>query len=256
MIHFSESGTGHPIVLIHGYCENSKVWNVLSKQLSDEFRVLCPDLPGFGKSPELNNLTIPLVAEEIKKWLDQLDIEQCLMIGHSLGGYVTLAFAEQYPEKIEGFGLFHSTATSDTEERKKTRSAVKAFADKYGVPRFIDSLVPNLFRPDFPKTHPNEYKEFVKIALESEKHAVVDYAMAMAQRTDKQHILNKGIVPVLFIAGNLDSSVPVALSKEQALDRSGIEFHLLEESAHMGMYEEPERCYEIIRNFAQSIHST
>ena len=253
MIHYSESGTGNPIILIHGYCEDSRVWNSLSDSLSSEFRILCPDLPGFGKSDRLEETSIEHVADEIAKWLDGLGINECLMIGHSLGGYVTLAFAEKYPERLSGYGLFNSTATADSEEKKKTRAAVEAFVNNYGAPRFIESLVPALFRAEFQKSDYAQYREFVKIALDSDKHAIIDYAYAMRDRADRQSVLQQGSLPVLFIAGQEDNVVPLDVSKAQAENKEGISFHILEDTAHMGMYEEPEKSAELIRSFAHSI---
>lgn len=121
-MHYKVSGTGTPIVLIHGFCENSSIWKDLEKVLSDNYQVISVDLPGFGQSPlDNSDLTLDNVATILHDFLKQLKISSCFMIGHSLGGYITLSFAKKYSDMLLGFGLFHSTTFADSEEKRVIR---------------------------------------------------------------------------------------------------------------------------------------
>ena len=95
-ISYKEYGGGYPLLFLHGFCETNKVWEDFAHLLSNDFHVLCPDLPGFGKTSLFaNSFTIDDVAKEIKNWLRELSINKCLVVGHSLGGYIALSMARQ-----------------------------------------------------------------------------------------------------------------------------------------------------------------
>src|SRR4051812_32476186 len=116
-------GKGPAVVLIHGFCEDQSIWSDYIQKLSRDYHVIVPDLPGFGKSsPEFGEaVTMEYYARRVHEVLEivlQAE-ERVTFIGHSLGGYVALAFAELYPERINGMGLFHSTAFADNEEKKQ-----------------------------------------------------------------------------------------------------------------------------------------
>ncbi|MFL5728399.1 MAG: alpha/beta fold hydrolase, partial [Cytophagaceae bacterium] len=128
MLHYTESGRGKTIVLVHGFCESQEIWKKTQAALSAHYRVICPDLPGFGKSPlKVKDISIAYYAEMIKELLAFLNVEKCCMIGHSLGGYITLAFAEKYSAMLSSFGLFHSTAFADSPEKKENRNKTIQF---------------------------------------------------------------------------------------------------------------------------------
>ncbi len=107
-------GKGEVIMLIHGYLETSEIWNSFAKRLSENFRIILVDLPGHGRSDNADEvLTMDLMATVLAKLLENLDIKKVFLTGHSLGGYITLAFAELYPEMLSGYCLFHSHPFAD-----------------------------------------------------------------------------------------------------------------------------------------------
>lgn len=116
-----------PLVLLHGFAEDSSLWDRQKEYLKDKFRLIIPDLPGSGNTPLANDSATSMegLAAAVKARLDAENIQQCILVGHSMGGYVTLAFAELYPYTLKAFGLFHSTSYADTEEKKRP-SAEKA----------------------------------------------------------------------------------------------------------------------------------
>src|SRR6185295_19424601 len=141
-IYYEEKGNGRPLVLIHGFCETHEIWDRFAENLSGAFRVLLPDLPGFGKSSiPPTPFTVRDIGLLMLSWLDELQLEAPVIIGHSLGGYVVLAMANAQPGRFPGFGLFHSTAYADSEEKKENRNKVIDFVGRNGVQPFIDSYV-------------------------------------------------------------------------------------------------------------------
>src|ERR1043166_2890153 len=105
MLHYLKSGSGFPLVLLHGFCENHACFTNQARFLQDHFQVITLDLPGFGESSPLPHWSMESMAEELNRFLDELHVESCILFGHSMGGYITLAFAEQFPGRLKGFGL-------------------------------------------------------------------------------------------------------------------------------------------------------
>src|SRR3954464_4403577 len=142
-ISYVDEGEGKPIVLLHGFCGSSAYWSDALPDLSEHYRVIAPDLPGHGDSKTtLENYSIADIADILKELLDQLNIGLVAMFGHSLGGYITLAFAEKYSDSLTGFSLVHSTAYPDSDEAKKGRTANIEKVNNEGINTLIDGLIP------------------------------------------------------------------------------------------------------------------
>lgn len=255
---YSESGTSHldaPLVLLHGFCETHQVWKHFEQTLSNYCRVLSPDLPGFGGSPlPAGNFRLPDVAEVLHSWLKELGINRCILLGHSLGGYVSLAFLEQYPQMVEGIGLMNSTAYADTEEKKQSRGHVIRFVEKHGVEKFIDSFVPQLFHSHRRGQLKEEIEALRAIARTTPKESLIAYTQAMQHRKDRLEVLKHFRKPVLYLVGEEDQTVSLEDSKRQVRALSNYEVHILKETAHMAMYERPQESLEAIRHFVHYIY--
>ncbi|HSZ24648.1 MAG TPA: alpha/beta hydrolase [Cytophagaceae bacterium] len=251
MLEYTDSGYGFPLVLIHGFCESKELWKYCEKELSIHFRVIAPDLPGFGESRlEQEEVSMEYFAEEIRMLLDSLKIEKCVMVGHSLGGYVALAFAEQYGNYLTGLGLFHSTAFADSAEKKESRNKTILFIQKYGVAMFAESFVPPLFSLRNRERVNQEIKELIQTASVTSASAVIETTKAMRDRRDRSEVLRKVNIPVLFVVGKLDGSVSLEKSLEQChLPKHSI-VHFLEGVGHMGMIENKLESSKILINFA------
>ena len=249
-IYFEERGKGFPLVLIHGFCETHELWDSLAEKLSLDFRVVAPDLPGFGKSPFPNRrISITEVAAVINSWLHQMNIHQCVVIGHSLGGYVALSMTEQRADLIAGLGLFHSTAFADSEEKKQNRNKVFEFVKKNGVVPFVDTFVPGLF---YQKDNPSIEKVY-SIASKTKKETLLAYTQAMRDRPANTSLLGSYEGECLFIAGKYDSLIPYSAMEEQSrMNRNG-EFKILENSGHMGMFEDAETAFKVIQSFGVKV---
>jgi pimeloyl-ACP methyl ester carboxylesterase len=249
-IFYTDTGTGFPVILIHGFCETHEVWNEIAQELSIHNRVLCIDLPGFGSS-ELPPTPFSLlaVAEKINQLLEGLAIFKAVVIGHSLGGYVTLAMVENNPSMFSGFGLFHSTAYPDSEEKKVSRNKVIEFVRTHGVAPFIQSFIPPLFF----NTSNSHVEETIALGLKTKLETLVSYAAAMRDRPDRTHVLNAFKKPILFLAGEKDTVVTVDAVKSQAQLAMFPALTILQSVAHMGMFEDKSNALISIRAFLGSV---
>lgn len=248
MIHFFEKGSGQPLVLIHGFCESGKMWNYFAEKLSAHFRVICPDLPGFGDSPIFGDqITLEEVAVQLEEWMEENQIQDPIVIGHSLGGYVALALLELMGSRLKAIGLFHSTAFPDDEEKKGMRNRTIVFLQKNGVEKFVTSFVP----PLFPENRREELASEIQAAIEDAKRSSLDgliaFAGAMRDRKDRVEILRNFAGPKLLIAGTEDGAVKIEASRAQ---QDAFSHYIeLQGVGHMGMVEEREKTVEVVREF-------
>jgi pimeloyl-ACP methyl ester carboxylesterase len=252
MINFVSKGTGKSLILIHGFCESKEMWITFSKELAKSHTVYCIDLPGFGESPlQQDSITLEEVAVIIQDWMEENGICQPVVIGHSLGGYVTLALAELMGKDLAAIGLFHSTAFPDDEEKKKTRNKTITFIKKHGVDKFIDSFVPPLFSEQHRITHQNRIEELTALGKKSPKKGVLAYLVAMRDRKDRMEVWKNFQGRKLMIAGGLDGAVKIEGSRFHKSFAD--DYFELPEVGHMGMFEEEEKTLKIIQEFLSKV---
>ncbi len=242
-LYFHEDGDGVPLVFLHGFCETHEIWNEFVRPLATHFHIFTLDLPGFGKSKILPApFSIDQVADSVANWLIENKIPKSIVIGHSLGGYVTLALAERHAELLTGFGLFHSTSFADTDEKIENRNRVIEFVRKNGVPSYIDTFIPGLF---FDKAN-KAIKEVHRIAVQTKVATLVGYSQAMRDRPDRSFILGNHKIPKFLIAGTEDTLIPIASSRKMAEIGQNCRFYELKEVAHMGIFEAESECQNLI----------
>lgn len=254
MLAYHDSGTGFPILLIHGFCESKSVWYDFVPMLNQHFRVITPDLYGFGEStPPPENLTIEALAEAIHDIVEKLQLPQVILVGHSLGGYVSLAFAKQFPHKVAGLGMFHSTAFADTTEKKQARNAAIENIAKNGTEPFVRALIPSLFS--------NAQKDKCRAVIERliaeakmlTPETLIRTTAAMRDRSDYIEVLTQAHFPVLFIVGKDDIPVPLNSSLAQCYLPPESHVLILGRVGHHGIFEAPELTLRSILDFANRI---
>lgn len=248
MLNYKVHGNGTTsLVLLHGFCENNTCFDEQVLLFKDHCKVLVPDLPGFGKSGVEPNINMAAMAREVKNLLDALQIETCVMLGHSMGGYVSLEFAHQFPQKLKGLGLIHSTALADTEERKAKRDQVVQFIRSHGKEAYVKNFIPGLFKES------NRQEAYVAKAIQeamaAPEEGMIAAALGMKDRKDHREYLVQTELPVFFGIGVYDELIP----KEAMLNLESLcqqaEICLLENSGHMAMQEEPNVLAEAILNY-------
>ncbi|WP_233522554.1 alpha/beta fold hydrolase [Peribacillus glennii] len=249
MLSYSDSGQGTPIVLIHGFCGSRGYWKDVIPSLQDEYRIIAVDLRGHGESKsEDKDFEIDDMARDVHNLLKHLSVDRVYLFGHSLGGYVTLSFAEQFPGMAAGFSLVHSTAYPDSEEAKEGRLRSIEQIEMHGLKPFVDGLVPKLFA-DTGDNSRQIHKEAAKeIGYQTSINGAIGALNAMRKRGDRNHVLSNSNVPVLLIAGAKDK----VIAPEKTFSVTGknhIKEVLLPDCGHMGMLEDPGRVAEAIKNF-------
>jgi pimeloyl-ACP methyl ester carboxylesterase len=240
-ISYNVYGSGMPVMLLHGFAEDHSIWNKQVDGLSRLYQLIIPDLPGSGKSDLLEgeNFRMEAYAACVNALLVHEKIEGLVMLGHSMGGYITLAFAERYPAKLKGFGFVHSTAFEDSEEKKAMRRKGIKMMEEYGAFSFIKNTTPNLFSEKFKKEQPAQVNAVIEAAKDFTVAALTQYYNAMLNRRDRKNVLVESTRPVLFIAGTDDAAAPLRDVLEQVHLPRVSYIHVINNVGHMGMIEAP-----------------
>lgn len=261
-IFYRSIGQGPMVVLIHGVPFDGTLWRNQYHAFMD-YRLVIPDLPGSGRSEMIEDMSMEGMAECIKEiivhetaslFFKSGEPHSVVVIGHSMGGYVTLALAEKYPELLKGFGLFHSTSYADSEEKKGTRQKTIGLIQDKGLAEFLKNTVPNLFGPVAQQEHPELIEEQISHANNFSDTAIVNYYKAMMQRPDRTHVLKNSRIPVLFILGKYDNAVPLKQGLEQCSLADLTYIHVLENAGHAGMIEQPNESNTILSNYLKNTH--
>ncbi|MCB0635781.1 MAG: alpha/beta fold hydrolase [Lewinella sp.] len=243
-------GKGEPVVLIHGFCEDSRVWEDFKFDLIEEhYRVVMVDLPGFGKSAALAEPSIDHYAGAVWAILDHLGIERSVVIGHSMGGYTALAMLDQQPDRILGMGLFHSHPYPDSPEKQADRLKQVEFIERMGHQLYVKQLVPKLFSPRYVQSNPFDIDKIVHRAARFQAVGITGGLHAMITRPDRSHVLEQARQPILFIVGQLDEAVPPDLSAAQLALPRVASIHVLPKVSHMGMFEARRPTQLVVRQF-------
>jgi pimeloyl-ACP methyl ester carboxylesterase len=259
-IFYQAKGEGLPVILIHGFGEDSTVWAEQVSFLKNHCRLIIPDLPGSGLSifendKLVNADTIEYYADAVYALLQHEKIERCIMLGHSMGGYVTLAFAEKYLELLNGFGLIHSTAFADSVEKKQNRLKGISIMEEYDGYAFLKNTTPNLFAAKFKAAHPEKVEALIEKGKTFSRIALQHYYRAMMNRPDRTNILKNSNQPILFIIGTEDVATPL----EDVLKQTYLPLisfvYILEDTGHMGMWEHPQKVNDAILEFIKNIGS-
>lgn len=250
-INFFESGDGFPLVFLHGFCESNKIWKELSTNLHKQFRIICPDLPGFGESslPD-RQFSLEQIGDSIVEFLKSKGVKECIVIGHSLGGYLSLEMMRKYPSFTKAIGLFNSSAFADPEDKKENRNKLIQFIDQHGVAPFLKTFVPSLFYPQTSNKYQSIINEIEKDGVSIKPESVMWYAAAMRDRIDSIDLLKRNPERILLIAGEEDQNVPLEKSNEMARYLPDENVHIMPESAHMSLFEQSQLCYDSIKVFA------
>lgn len=233
------------IVLIHGHGVDSSIWNDLYTVLTADYQVVKPDF-----SSQTNHGSIEAYAEELYSMLLSGQIDKATLIGHSMGGYIALAFAERYPDMVNGLVLFHSTVFADDEERKAKRKVAIQQLEEQGSSAFIEESVPKMVSDATKTKHADLVQQRVQIGNQLPAEALAMGVRAIASRPDRSQVLRDAPFPVLIIAGKEDKLIPFEKSEPMAnlLNDKG-RFIAMEGVGHLGMLENPEEATRLIREF-------
>ncbi|MED1783696.1 alpha/beta hydrolase [Brevibacillus fortis] len=247
-IAYVEEGSGESLVLIHGFCGSSSYWHKLVPLLSKTHRVMAIDLRGHGDSSAPDEpYSMERFADDLALFVDELGLAKIHLFGHSLGGYVTLAFANQYADKLASFGLIHSTPYPDDDAAKANRDKGAQSIRENGMEPFIKALIPKLFAPSHIESMREEVQLAKEIGFATSPIGAIQTLIAMRDRADRNHVLQETTLPVLLVAGTEDQIIPA--EKTFTVDKNNVEQVLLPDVGHMGMVEAPEKMGTALGSF-------
>jgi pimeloyl-ACP methyl ester carboxylesterase len=250
-INYSIQGKGKStIILIHGYLESLDIWEEFSGELSRDYTVIRPDLPGHGKSEVIQDIHyMELMAEAMNQILEENHIESATIVGHSMGGYAALAFVDLYPEKVERFCLFHSHPFPDTPQVKENREKAIENVRSGKKEEIIKSHVPKTFADDNLKAFEQQIEWATEIVLETPEEGIIANLKGMMERPDKSQLVKNSDKPFLLIAGKKDNFIDYnTVIPKIELPEKG-ELLALDNSGHMGFIEEKESSLKAIQEF-------
>lgn len=242
---YERRGTGAPLVLLHGYPLDHHLWDDIAPLLSDTFELIIPDLRGFGGSSTVDSFyAMEDFADDIAALLDQLEIQKTAVVGHSMGGYVALAFLRLYPERVTGLGLVSSQVLADAPDRKEGRYKSAAEVADKGIGSVVAAMTSKF-------TSDERLQQFAKASMEQQQPAAYIGALkAMAERVDSTPLLSSLRVPLVVVHGDADQLIPIDRAREIKAVVPGA--HLLEISGagHMPMMEAPQQTADALKHLA------
>ncbi len=249
-ISYSDTGKGNAVVLLHGFLENQTMWQDLVPELSKKHRLITLDLLGHGETECMGYVhSMEDNADVVQAVLSKLRIRKAVFIGHSMGGYVALAYAELYPEKIRGFVLLNSTSKADSEERKANRNrAIKAVKKDYTT--FIRLSITNLFSPDNRELLVDEIEKVKNEALKTPLQGVVASLEGMKIRKDREVLLHLTPYPKMLILGKKDPVLIYETTLEQIED-TAVKLVTFPDG-HMSHIENRDELLKVLLDFLKS----
>jgi pimeloyl-ACP methyl ester carboxylesterase len=253
-VSYSVKGSGKPIVLLHGYLEAGEVWDPLADRLAAKYRIIVPDLPGHGRSGIKGEVhTMEFLAGAVREVIRDAGEHRVMMVGHSLGGYATLAFVELYPELLSGYVLFHSHPHADTPEAVERRNREIAIVRAGRKNIMYPGNVSMMFAKENLESMAAELERSKKIASRNPGKGIIALLNGMIARPSRQYILENGIVPLLWILGRHD----LYFSPGNAMRDIGLphnaEVVILEKSGHLGFIEETGKSAELLGSFSERL---
>ncbi len=248
MLHYEIKGEGNPVVFLHGYLENLKMWKDFAEELSHDYKIILIDLPGHGRSKSFGKVhTMELMAQKVNEVLEQLQIDKVVMIGHSMGGYVTLAFVELFPEKVKTFVLQNSSSLPDSEEKKEQRVKAIEAAHK-NLDTLIKMSVPSLFAEKNLDNLKEEIEFAKKLARETSLEGVEAALRGMRERSDRTVVLENYKGNIGVIIGKYDKAVNPQELREILPEKENIIVKELD-TGHMSHLEAPNETLAFIKDF-------
>lgn len=254
-VHYTDSGDGQVVMLIHGYLETTEVLSGFAKKMAEKFRVISVDLPGHGESVNTEKiLTMEFMASILAKLIQELKIEKIFLTGHSLGGYVTLAFAELYPDMLSGYCLLHSHPFADDKEKIEKRNIEIGIVEKGKKDFFIPGSITKLYAAENIPLLGGALKHTIDVALRMPDKTIVSILKGMIARPSRVAVMESGRVPFLWILGASDNLINCEEVQSKIKMPQNSKIVVLHNSGHMGFIEEEERSVEIISEFVDKIY--
>ena len=248
-VFYTDIGKGTTILLLHGFLENAFMWNEIASELAKRNRVVTIDLLGHGRSDCLGYIhSMELFSETIEVVLKQLRIRKCILIGHSLGGYIALAFAERNAHNVKGLCLLNSTSNEDDHDRKQIRTRANAMIQN-NFTNMVRMSVTNLFSEESRMRYVDEIDKALKEALQTSVQGYIAGQEGMKLRTNRNHVLAENNFKKLIVIGRKDPVLDVELSKEEA-EKTNSKLVIFPDG-HMSHIENTAKLITVLKSFTK-----
>jgi 3-oxoadipate enol-lactonase len=240
---YTRQGKGTPLILLHGYPLDHHLWDEVVPLLKDTFDLIIPDLRGFGESTTVETpYTMDDLASDIAGLLDQLGIKKTAIAGHSMGGYVALAFARLYPERVSGLGLVSTQVLADPPDRKEGRYKSATDVAEKGIGGVVEAMTTKF-------TSNVQLQEFARKSMQAQQpSAYIGALKAMAERQDATPLLASMKYPVVIIHGNADALIPLEHAREVKVALPHAYLVEIAGAGHMPMVEDSQKTAEALKH--------
>lgn len=248
---YEEHGQGLPVIFVHGYPFDRTIWKSMIPLLQDEIRLIVPDLRGFGQSPYTDGVySMRLMAEDLVTLLDKLKIEQAVLVGHSMGGYIGLSFAQAYPSRLAGLVLVTTQAAADSAEKRQGRYRTAEEVGRKGLKNMMEGMPPRLTQ------HESLRPVLSKLIGAANPKAVIAALKGMAERPDATDWLANMEMPAVVVAGAEDVLIPLenCQTMAQILPRGWLVE--LAGCGHMPMLEDPAALAKVVMDLVRVVKTT
>jgi pimeloyl-ACP methyl ester carboxylesterase len=253
-ISYSDHGEGKCTVLLHGYLENGMVWDSFIRDFPRGYRFIVPDLPGHGNSGSWGKVhSMDELAASVKAILDKEGIRRIFLAGHSMGGYVTMAFANNFPEYLSAYALVHSTPFADTEEKRENRDREISLVLCGKKRQIVLVNIPKAFATDNLNRMSKEVELLKNMAMRSPDKGMVALLNGMKERPDRSAVLQNRNLPLLLIGGMKDNYIPAEVFEKLVEMAPHARVLRLENSGHQGFMEEPGHVIKAFTDFIGSL---
>lgn len=247
---YTDRGHGPPVVLLHAFPLNRQMWAPQVRVLAREFRVIAPDLRGHGRTTATDGVyTMDLLADDVRALLDTLGIQEFVLGGLSMGGYVALAFYRQWPERVRGLLLCDTRADADTPERRRSREELSQRAIDEGIEAVASAMLPRLLAPDTLSRRPALVERVRRLILQTPVRGVVGALAGMAQRPDSTDLLPRIACPTLVVTGEDDAVSPPEVARTMCQLIPRCQTVIIEGAGHLPNLERPRAFNRVVRQF-------
>jgi len=246
---YADCGRGAALVLMHGFPVDSRMWESQIAELSGPYRVVAPDLRGFGQSHAQDPFKMESQADDVHALLEQIDALPCVLAGLSMGGYIALAYLRKYPGDLLGLVLVDTKAEADTAEQREGRQKMIELVRVQGARAVADQMLPKMLAEDTPRRRPS-VAQALRAMMEACPPKTIENALAaMRDRPDQTANLPFIAAPTLIIVGDADAitRVSVAQSMQRQIPRA--QLAEIKGAGHMSPMEQPAQVNQALARF-------
>jgi pimeloyl-ACP methyl ester carboxylesterase len=253
---YDAEGTGPAVVLLHGFPFNRSMWREQTEALCDGYRVITPDLRGFGETRMTTSgqpATMKEMAEDVAALMDELGIERFALGGLSMGGYVAFAFYRHFPLRVRTLILADTRPSADTDEARQNRERQAQQALSEGMDGIADAMLPKLLAPATLVERKEVVARLRSMMTKTDPRGAAAALRGMAERPDQTYLLPQILAPTLIIVGSLDQITPVEDAKVMHREIRGSRLEVIEGAAHVSNLERPSEFNSALRTFLDSL---